>query len=82
MIICSETDFTQEKSHFHPTTSIPNSSLLCSGIVIYGRPLKVGFERFPNGPPNPRLQWVEMECSIDTKEDKPFIHIPKEFLGF
>ena len=26
--MCSETDFTQEKSHFHPTSSIPNSSLL------------------------------------------------------
>ena len=25
---CSETDFTQEKSHFHQTTIIPNSSLL------------------------------------------------------
>ena len=26
--MCSETDFTQEKSHFHPTSIIPNSSFL------------------------------------------------------
>ena len=25
--MCFETDFTQEKSHFHPTARIPNSSL-------------------------------------------------------
>ena len=26
--MCSETDFTQEKSHLHPTTRIPNSCFL------------------------------------------------------
>ena len=30
---CSETDFTQEKSHFHPTTRIPNSSLLFAAAL-------------------------------------------------
>ena len=27
--MCSETDFTQEISHFHPNTRIPNSSFYC-----------------------------------------------------
>ena len=27
--VCSETDFTQEKVNFHPTTGIPNSSSYC-----------------------------------------------------
>ena len=31
--MCSETDLTQEKSHFHPTTRIPNSSLLFAAAL-------------------------------------------------
>ena len=31
--MCSETDFTQEKSHFHSTSSIPNSSLLFAAAL-------------------------------------------------
>ena len=31
--MCSETDFTQEKSHFHPTARIPNSSLLLAAAL-------------------------------------------------
>ena len=30
---CSETDFTQEKSHFHPTTRIPNCSKLLAAAL-------------------------------------------------
>ena len=38
MIMCSETDFTQEKSHFHATTTIPNSSLLfAAALSLNGR---------------------------------------------
>ena len=32
----SEADFTQEKNHFHPTTRIPNSSLLFAPISQKG----------------------------------------------
>ena len=31
--MCSETDFTQEKSHFHPTSIIPNSSFLFAAAL-------------------------------------------------
>ena len=31
--MCSETDFTKEKSHFHPTSRIPNSSLLMAAAL-------------------------------------------------
>ena len=31
--MCSETDFTQEKSHFHLRTRIPNSSLLFAAAL-------------------------------------------------
>ena len=31
--MCSETDFTQEKSHFHPTSKIPNSSFLFAAAL-------------------------------------------------
>ena len=35
---CSETDFTQEKSHCHPTTRILNSSLLfAAALSLNGR---------------------------------------------
>ena len=29
VLVCSETDFTQEKGNFHPTTGIPNFSSHC-----------------------------------------------------
>ena len=32
--MCSETDFTQEKSDFHPTSRIPNSSLLFTAALL------------------------------------------------
>ena len=32
--MCSETDFTQEKGHFDPTSRIPNSSLLFFEIKV------------------------------------------------
>ena len=31
--MCFETDFTQEKSHFHPTSRIPHSSLLFAAAL-------------------------------------------------
>ena len=31
--MCSETDFAQEKSDFHPTSRIPNSSLLFAAAL-------------------------------------------------
>ena len=39
--MCSETDFTQEKSHFHPTSSIPNSSLLFAAALSQNRRIAV-----------------------------------------
>ena len=37
--ICSETDFTQEKGHFHPTTRIPNSALLFAAALSLNGPI-------------------------------------------
>ena len=39
--MCSETDFTQEKSHFHPTSSVPNSSLLFAAALSQNHQMAV-----------------------------------------
>ena len=39
--MCSEIDFTQKKSHFYPTTGIPNSSLLFAAILLQNGQLAV-----------------------------------------
>ena len=39
--MCSETDFSQEKRHFHPITGIPNSSLLFAAILLQNGQLAV-----------------------------------------
>ena len=36
--VCSETDFTQEKSNFHPTSRIPSSSLLFAAALSQNVP--------------------------------------------
>ena len=43
--MCSETDFTQEKGHFHPITRIPNSSLLFAAILSQNG--RIAVERRP-----------------------------------
>ena len=39
--MCSETDFTQEKSNFHPTSRIANSSLLFAAAPSQNRRIAV-----------------------------------------
>ena len=39
--MCSEADFTQEKSHFDPTPSIPNSSLLFAAALSHHHQMAV-----------------------------------------
>ena len=39
--MCSETDITQEISHFHPTIRIPNSSLLFAAALSQNGRIKV-----------------------------------------
>ena len=39
--MCFETEFTQEKSHFHHTSSIPNSSLLFAAALSKNGPIAI-----------------------------------------
>ena len=43
--MCSETDFTQETSHFHPTTRIPNSSYLFAAALSQNGKIAVQWRR-------------------------------------
>ena len=68
--MCSETDFTQEKSNFHATTRIPSSSLLFAAalslngrIPVMGR--RNGQDKSIFGTPH-----NELKCVLSIKESK------------
>ena len=42
--MCSETDYTLEKNHFHPTYGIPNSSLLFDAALSQNHRIAVHSE--------------------------------------
>ena len=73
--MCSETDFTQEKSHFHPTSRIPKTMVQNFHICLRSWPTELPppftvcltgrcpfFLRLPSLNPCPMTSWTSCVC--------------------
>ena len=68
--MCSETDFTQEKSHFQRTSRIPNSSLLFAAARSQNHGTAVYRRRFRHEKCIFEAPHNEIRCVLGIKESK------------